>query len=114
VGDLQTQQAGPDDEPLSAEQEETADGGPGDADGSADREVGPGFAKSTTAGGVAGAAMGGLVAGPPGMIVGAVTGAVRGALFQHVVEKVDESAAAKGREIADSLFGPPEDASEPA
>jgi phage tail tape-measure protein len=73
------------------------------------RDVGLGSAGSATAGGVTGAAVGGVVGGPPGMVVGAVTGAARGVLLQRVAEKVDELADEKGREIADTLFGPPDD-----
>jgi hypothetical protein len=72
-------------------------------------QVGLGATRSATAGGVTGAAVGGVVGGPPGMVVGAVTGVARGLLLQRVAEKVDEMADAKGREIADTLFGPPDD-----
>jgi hypothetical protein len=76
-------------------------------------EDGADLAKSATAGSVAGAATGGLIGGPPGVVVGAVTGAVRGVLLKGVADKVDEMAAAKGREIADTLVGPPDDDAEP-
>jgi hypothetical protein len=77
--------------------------------GEATREVGLGRTRSATAGGVAGAAVGGVVGGPPGMVVGAVTGVARGLLLQGAAEKVDEMAEAKGREIADTLLGPPDE-----
>ena len=102
--------------PDSARPEEQ-DGRPTSPDGSASEapaaetahEVGLGQTRSATAGGVTGAAVGGVVGGPPGMIVGAVTGVARGVLLQRAVEKVDEMADAKGREIADTLLGPPDE-----